>query len=93
MKAGLEFSPVIIVGMILAFIGISFFMGMLVRSSFMYEDKENLERDRKKLNIEYDCCDGNNRLDIYLWLLHKSLLKKWILLVIHSRLGGVVAFK
>ena len=48
MNAGLEFSPVMLVVMILAFIGISFFMGMLVHSSLIYEDKENLKRESKK---------------------------------------------
>ena len=48
MKAGLEFSPVMIVVMVLSFFGLSFFMGMLLHSSFMYEDKENLNRDSKK---------------------------------------------
>ena len=48
MNAGLEFSPVMLVVMILAFIGVSFFMGMLVHSSLLYEDKENLKRDSKK---------------------------------------------
>ena len=48
MKAGLEFSPVMIVIMVLSFLGISFFMGMLVHSSLIYEDKENLKRDSKK---------------------------------------------
>ena len=48
MKAGLEFSPVMFVVMVLSFLGISFFMGMLLHSSFMYKDKENLKRDSKK---------------------------------------------
>ena len=48
MKAGLEFSSAIIVVMILAFIGISFFMGMLIHPSLMYEDKKNLKRDSEK---------------------------------------------
>ena len=48
MNAGLEFSPVMLVVMILAFIGVSFFMGMLVHSSLIYEDKENLKRESKK---------------------------------------------
>ena len=48
MKVGLEFSPVMIFVMILAFMGISFFMGMLVHSSFIYDDKENLKRNSKK---------------------------------------------
>ena len=48
MKAGLEFSPVMLVVMILAFIGVSFFMGMLIHSSLMYEDKKNLKRNSEK---------------------------------------------
>ena len=48
MKTGLEFSPVMIVVVILSFLGVSFFMGMLIHSSFMYEDQENLKRDSKK---------------------------------------------
>ena len=48
MKVGLEFSPIMIVVMILSFLGVSFFMGMLVHSSLLYEDKENLKRDSKK---------------------------------------------
>ena len=48
MKVGLEFSPVMIFVMIPAFMGISFFMGMLVHSSFLYDDKENLKRNSKK---------------------------------------------
>ena len=48
MKAGFEFSPAMIVVMILAFIGVSFFMRMLMHSSLMYEDKKNLQRDSEK---------------------------------------------
>ena len=48
MKAGIEFSPVMVFVMFLSFLGISFFMGMLIHSSLMYEDKENLKRDSKK---------------------------------------------
>ena len=48
MKAGLEFSPVMVFVMFLSFLGVSFFMGMLVHSSFIYEDKRNLKRDSKK---------------------------------------------
>ena len=48
MKAGFEFSPAMIVVMILAFIGVSFFMGMLIHSSLMYEDKKNLKRNSEK---------------------------------------------
>ena len=48
MKAGLEFSPVMVFVVFLSFLGVSFFMGMLVHSSLVYEDKENLKRDSKK---------------------------------------------
>ena len=48
MKAGFEFSPAMIVVMILAFIEVSFFMGMLIHSSLMYEDKKNLKRNSEK---------------------------------------------
>ena len=48
MTAGLEFSPVMIIVMILSFLAISFFMGMMLHSSLVYEDKENLKRDSKK---------------------------------------------
>ncbi len=48
MRTGLEFSPVMIAILFLAFMGISFFMGMLVHSAFVHEDKKNLKRDSKK---------------------------------------------
>lgn len=48
MKIGLEFSPIMVLVMIFSFFGISFFMGMLIHSSFMYEDKQNLKQDSKK---------------------------------------------
>jgi len=48
MKAGFEFLPAMIVVMILAFIGVFFFMGMLIHSSLMYEDKKNLKRNSEK---------------------------------------------
>ena len=48
MKAGLEFSPIMIVVMIWSFLGMSFFMGILVHSSLMYEDSENLKQNSKK---------------------------------------------
>ncbi|MCA9483102.1 MAG: hypothetical protein KC553_05165 [Nitrospina sp.] len=44
----MEFSPVMITVIILAFFAISFFMGMMVHSSVMYEDKPNLDRNSKK---------------------------------------------
>ena len=48
MKVWLEFSPIMVLVLLLSFLGISFFMGMLIHSSFMYEDKQNLKRDSKK---------------------------------------------
>ena len=48
MKVGLEFSPIMVLVLLLSFLGLSFFMGMLIHSSFMYEDKKNLKRDSKK---------------------------------------------
>jgi len=49
MKVGLELSPVMVLILFLSFLGISFFMGMLIHSSFMYEDKQSLKRDSKKV--------------------------------------------
>ena len=51
MKVGLEFSPIMVLVLLLSFLGISFFMGMLIHSSFMQEDKNNLQRDSKKALI------------------------------------------
>ena len=48
MKVGLEFSPIMVLVMLFSFFGLSFFMGMLIHSSFMYEDKQNLKQDSKK---------------------------------------------
>ena len=48
MRVGLELSPVMVLVIFLSFLGISFFIGMLIHSSFMYEDKQNLKRDSKK---------------------------------------------
>ena len=48
MKVGLEFSPIMVLVMFFSFFGVSFFMGMLIHSSFMYEDKQNLKQDSKK---------------------------------------------
>jgi len=48
MKVGLELSPVMVLILFLSFLGVSFFMGMLIHSSFMHEDKNNLQRDSKK---------------------------------------------
>ena len=46
--SGLEFSPVMVLVLFLSFFGISFFMGMLIHLSFMYEDTRNLKGDSKK---------------------------------------------
>ena len=48
MKVGLELSPIMVLVMIFSFFGVSFFMGILIHSSFMYEDKQNLKQDSKK---------------------------------------------
>ena len=48
MKVGLELSPVMVLVLFLSFLGEFFFMGMLIHSSFMYEDKQNLKRESKK---------------------------------------------
>ena len=48
MKVGLELSPVMVLVLFLSFLGVSFFMGMLIHSSFMYEDKKDLKRDSRK---------------------------------------------
>ena len=48
MKVGLEFSPIMVLVLLLSFLRISFFVEMLIHSSFMYEDKQNLKRDSKK---------------------------------------------
>ena len=48
MKEDLSFSPSVIFIVVLAFVGISFFMGVLVHSSFMYKDQSNLKRDSEK---------------------------------------------
>ena len=48
MKVELELSPVMVLVLFLSFLGVSFFMGMLIHSSFMYEDKQNLKRESKK---------------------------------------------
>ena len=34
--------------MLFSFLGISYFMGMLVHSAFMYEDKNNMKSDSRK---------------------------------------------
>lgn len=48
MKVGLDFSPIMVLVIFFSFLGISFFMGMLIHSSFMHEDKNNTQWDSKK---------------------------------------------
>ena len=48
MRVRLELSPIMLLILFLSFFGISFLMGMLISSSFMQEDKNNLQRDSKK---------------------------------------------
>lgn len=44
----MEFSPFMIFIMVLSFFAITFFVGMLIHSAFIYEDKRNLKSDSKK---------------------------------------------
>lgn len=48
MSSEMEFSPFMIVILGLCFLGISYFMGMLIHSAWMYEDKNNMRRDTRK---------------------------------------------
>ena len=41
----MEFTPSMISIMAFSFLAISYFMGMLVHSAFMYEDKNNMKKD------------------------------------------------
>ncbi len=43
----MEFSPFMIFIMFLSFLAISYFMGMLVHSAFMYEDKNNMKSNSR----------------------------------------------
>jgi hypothetical protein len=43
----MEFTPFMISIMVFSFLGISYFMGMLVHSAFMYEDKNNMKKDSR----------------------------------------------
>ena len=43
----MEFTPFMIIVMVFSFLAISYFMGMLVHSAFMYEDKNNMKRDSR----------------------------------------------
>ena len=42
-----EFSGFMIFILVLSFFTISYFMGMMVHSSLMYEDKKNIEKDSR----------------------------------------------
>lgn len=44
----LVFSPFMIFVLGLSFIVISYFLGMLLHSSFMYEDKNNIKKNSKR---------------------------------------------
>lgn len=44
----LEFPPSIILVLVFSFFAISYFMGMLVHSGWMYEDKKNLKKDSRQ---------------------------------------------
>ncbi len=48
MRPDMEFSPFMFFILILSFLGISYFMGMLIHSAIMYEDRENMKKDSKK---------------------------------------------
>lgn len=43
-----DFSPFMIFVLVLSFLGISFFLGMLIHSSLMHEDTDKLRRDSLK---------------------------------------------
>jgi len=77
----LEFSPIKVLVMFFSFFGLSFFMGMLIHSSLMYEDKQNSKQDCKKswmlsmtAGVGTTGClyvhgiwGRNYRLDVFLW--------------------------
>jgi len=44
----MEFSPFMVFIIFLSFLGISFFLGMLFHSAFMYEDKHNMKKDSRQ---------------------------------------------
>ena len=78
MKVGLEFSPIMVLVLILF---LSFFMGMLIHSSFMYEDKQNLKRDSKKAWVlSMTAGVGISRLDVSLWLLCKLFMSIFLII-------------
>ncbi|MFQ5671639.1 MAG: hypothetical protein ACE5G9_00970 [Nitrospinales bacterium] len=43
----MNFSPFMVLVLALSFLAIAFFMGMLIHSAFMYEDKRNIKKDSK----------------------------------------------
>jgi len=45
--AELEFTPYMALILIFSFLAISYFIGMLLHSSFMYEDKPTMRKDSK----------------------------------------------
>jgi len=44
---GMEFSPFMFVVLALSFLAIAYFMGMMIHSALMYEDKGNMKRDSR----------------------------------------------
>ena len=46
-ERGMEFSPFMIGVLMISFLVISYFMGMLIHSAIMYEDKGSMYRDSK----------------------------------------------
>ncbi len=44
----LELTPSIVLVLVFAFLAISYFMGMLVHSAWMYEDKGNMKKDSRQ---------------------------------------------
>ncbi len=47
MGGKMEFTPFMFAVMIIAFIFTSYFMGMLIHSAFIYEDKGSVKKDSK----------------------------------------------
>ena len=45
MASGMEFSPFMFVVLTLSFFGISYLVGTLLHSAFMYEDRNNIKKD------------------------------------------------
>ncbi|CCQ89421.1 hypothetical protein NITGR_1040039 [Nitrospina gracilis 3/211] len=46
--SNMEFSPIMFIIMGIAFVFISYFMGMMIHSAWMYEDSPKLPRNSKK---------------------------------------------